>query len=93
MGLYLQMPCQLRPNWPLVELLLQTPNNITGADSRFAPSQWETSLQSNDVSDWLGANLESALCKVERKQYIDGSMQVFRPLTYRYISFIVKKII
>ena len=31
------------------------------ADSRFAPSQWETSLQSNAVSHWLGANLELAL--------------------------------
>ena len=34
---------------------------ITRADSRLAPSQWETSLQSNEVSHWLGANLESAL--------------------------------
>ena len=33
--------------------------------SRLAPSQWETSLQSNAVSHWLGANLESALmCSV-----------------------------
>ena len=31
------------------------------ADFRFAPSQWETSLQSNAVSHWLGANLHSAL--------------------------------
>ena len=31
------------------------------ADSRLATSQWETSLQSNAVSHWLGANLESAL--------------------------------
>ena len=31
------------------------------ADSRFAPSQWETALLCNDVSHWLGANLESAL--------------------------------
>ena len=31
------------------------------ADSRFVPSQWETSLQSNTISHWLGANLESAL--------------------------------
>ena len=31
-------------------------------DSRFAPSQWETSLQSNAVSHWLGTNTESALC-------------------------------
>ena len=31
------------------------------ADFRLAPSQWETSLQSNAVSHWLGENLESAL--------------------------------
>ena len=34
---------------------------IVSVDSRLAPSQWETSLQSNAVSHWLGANLESAL--------------------------------
>ena len=33
----------------------------TRADPRFAASQWETVLQSNTVSHWLGANLESAL--------------------------------
>ena len=31
------------------------------ADSRFAPSQWETALLCNDVSHWLGASLESSL--------------------------------
>ena len=31
------------------------------ADSRLAPSQWETSLQCNAVSYWPSANLESAL--------------------------------
>ena len=31
------------------------------ADSRLAPSQWETSLQSNAVSHWLGTSLESVL--------------------------------
>ena len=31
------------------------------ADSRLAPSQWEMSLQSNIISYWLGANLESTL--------------------------------
>ena len=31
------------------------------ADSRFVPSQWETSLLCNDVSHWLGASLGSAL--------------------------------
>ena len=30
-------------------------------DFRFAPSQWETSLQSNSVSRWLSTNLESTL--------------------------------
>ena len=34
------------------------------ADSRLAPSQWETSLQSNTVAHWLDANLESALYSV-----------------------------
>ena len=38
------------------------------AESRFAPNQWETSLQSNAVSHWLGANLGSALvvCSLQR---------------------------
>ena len=35
--------------------------HICRADSRLAPSQWETSLQSNVISHWLGANLESVL--------------------------------
>ena len=29
--------------------------------SRLAPSQWETPLQSNGISHWLGTNLESSL--------------------------------
>ena len=33
---------------------------VSRADSRLAPSQWETSLQCNAVSHWLGANLEWA---------------------------------
>ena len=33
------------------------------ADSRLAPSQWETALQSNAVFHWLDANLESALAR------------------------------
>ena len=35
--------------------------SIERVDSRLVPSQWKTSLQSNAVSHWLGANLESAL--------------------------------
>ena len=34
------------------------------ADSRFAPSQWETVLLCNDVSHWLGANVGSALLAI-----------------------------
>ena len=34
---------------------------IIRTGSRLGPSQWETSLQSNAVSHWLGTNLESAL--------------------------------
>ena len=34
---------------------------ISRADSRFAPSQWKTVLLCKDVSQWLGASLESAL--------------------------------
>ena len=36
-------------------------HSIHTADSRPASSQRETSLQSNAASNWLGANLESAL--------------------------------
>ena len=35
------------------------------ADSRLAPSQWETGLLCNDVSHWLGTSLESALHTTE----------------------------
>ena len=38
-----------------------TKNTSYRADSRFAPSQWVTSLRSNAISYWLGANPESAL--------------------------------
>ena len=36
--------------------------NCYKPDSRLALSQWETLLQSNTVSHWLRASLESALC-------------------------------
>ena len=39
------------------------------ADSRLPPSQWETSLQSNAVSHWLGANLESALLFISERMW------------------------
>ena len=34
---------------------------IDKADPRFVPSKWETTLLCNDVSHWLGENLESAM--------------------------------
>ena len=38
---------------------------VSRANFRFGPSQWETPLLCNDVSHWLGANLESALVSVK----------------------------
>ena len=45
-----------KPEWPLSIVI-----HYHRADSRFVPSQWEAALQSNAVSHWLGASLESAL--------------------------------
>ena len=40
------------------------PYNVHRADSRLALSQWETLLQSNAVSHWLGTKLEAALAHI-----------------------------
>ena len=42
-------------------LLFPRPGPQYRADTRFATSQWKTASLCNDVSHWLGANLESAL--------------------------------
>ena len=55
------------------------------ADFRLAPCQWETSLQSNAVSHWLGANLESAL-----PIYVYGTNMIFLPLMVLYTSELYK---
>ena len=56
----------LRRNWSGRCLRRQHQSRVhLRADSRFAPSQWETSLQSNAVYHWLGVNLESALLDTE----------------------------
>ena len=54
--------CTWKRNWrnSLYMLTINMERKHT-VDSRLAPSQWETSLQSNTFSQWLGANLESAL--------------------------------
>ena len=41
----------------LLRLILVWLKNEVRADTRFAASQWETSLLCNDVSHWLGASL------------------------------------
>ena len=55
-------------SWNLLsELQIDNTFSTTGsfhiyrADARIVPSQWETALLCNDVSHWLGTNLESAL--------------------------------
>ena len=50
---------------------------ISKADSRFAPSQWETALLCNNISHWLGASLESAL-------YIKPGAHNRQPIAYLY---------
>ena len=48
--------------------------NSHRADTRFATSQWEMSLQSNAVSHWLDANLESTLSCIlqQRSLYLSN---------------------
>ena len=59
-------------------------------DSRFAPCQWETSLRSNAVSHWLGANLESALTGAWWGLYVSGdcvttnSVNTWSSVQWRY---------
>ena len=49
----------------LTQCLLRSQIYILRADSRFAPSQWETVLLCNDISHWLGASLKWALILTE----------------------------
>ena len=60
-------------------------------DSRLAPSQWETSLQSNTVSHWLGTNLESALGQghvrwISVNSQSDVSQLIFIELNENFVS-------
>ena len=61
---------------------------IHRANSKFAPSQWETALLCNDVSHWLGASLESALI---HKWYWSDNRDVPLDLFANYdIKFVMK---
>ena len=61
---------------------------LSWADSRFAPSQWETALLCNDVSHWLSANLESALLSfrcmdmVSQDMFCDNRAIMKNSMTY-----------
>ena len=61
----LQWPASvdIRRYWLVIDISQSVATYVNRADSRLAPSQWEMSLQSNAISYWLGASLESALCK------------------------------
>ena len=61
----------------IVSLSMKLQYPIHRADSRFAPSQWETWLQSNAVSHWLGANLESAVHTVPKVPYMPSTQWIF----------------
>ena len=52
------------------------------ADSQFVPSQWEMVLLCNNVSHWLGTNLESALYI-----YIYIALQI--NINFLYVSIII----
>ena len=54
-------------NANLVDTRYHDYNTIIFLKNTFAPRQWETSLQSNAVSHWLGTNLESALSSMGTK--------------------------
>ena len=57
-----QYEADTMPSIQMIQGMIQSKGSV---DSRFAPSQWEMALQSNAVSHWLGANLESALILVD----------------------------
>ena len=60
------------------------PWNIDRADCKLASSQRETSLQSNTVSHWLGANLQSVLIDMMLKE--KETQHSFAGLLNIYIS-------
>ena len=64
------------------------------ADSKCAPSQWETALLCNDVSHWLGASLESAMCVISDKQSSCSSFnQICNMLSILCVRFVIYLIV
>ena len=58
-------------HWTLSQSPCTAISHYSRADSRLAPSQWETSFQSTAVSYWLGANLESTLYRAVQR-FVSG---------------------
>ena len=63
-------------------------DTIIRADSMFAPSQWETSLQSNVVSHWQGPNLQSALYHGWYCSLFIQDWEISPCFTWRYSVFL-----
>ena len=62
------------------------------ADSRFAPSQWETALFCNDISHWLGASLESALYQIVFMHNLNSTWKLlYWPIQDHYHALIIRQ--
>ena len=60
---------------------------VSRADTRLGPSQWETSLQTNAVSHWLGTNLVSTLSKDTLITIIRQYSNLWAALDFIYIHY------
>ena len=70
-------------------IVKQDPRIYFRADSRFVPNQWETSLQNNAISHWLGANLESAMYLNVTSAWLSSVLMARNATGYCYFSFSV----
>ena len=82
---------------PFRIFLWHSSETYTRADSRFTPSQWERSLQSNAVSHWLGTNLESALLHLSLDRLVlvkwtEMQVMIFILLTHVCIDYNSEKL-
>ena len=74
------------PGQTSADRVLLTPNThvyMNRADSRFAPSQWETPLLCNDVSHWLGASLESVLYEYTWRLFFHNRIRIAKYRWYK----------
>ena len=56
--------------------------------SRYAPSQWETALQCNAISHWLGEYLDWSLCQpVTNLPMAENNLADFQQLDWKIVNF------